>query len=349
MPLWETYPTDYRANEVAILRSAARAGECSAVIGLSGAGKSNLLGFLASRPLESGSPLFRLVDCNRLPEAIPAAVFDLLAEALDDSAGGLQELEELITRRLEETPEGLCLILDRFDVLSNLGGGVFSNLRALRDRFKYKLTLVLGMRRPLDARNELAELFFGNTLWLGPLALPDALWSAGQFATRRGLNWDAATLSRLVVLTGGYPAWLRGACEAHAAGCPLETPTLLKHPAVQRRLSEFWADTPSLADLRASGLEGHPFLSTPGAALLDPAGLTAAEQRLLVFFQSHSGEICLKDDLIRAVWPDESVAGGLRDDSLAQLVHRLREKIEPDPSRPARIQTVPGRGYRYFS
>ena len=88
-------------------------------------------------------------------------------------------------------------------------------------------------------------------------------------------------------------------------------------------------------------------MAARGAAPLDPAGLTAAEQRLLETFQAHAGVVCLKDDLIRAVWPEESVAGGLRDDSLAQLVHRLREKIEPDAAHPTRIQTIPGRGYRY--
>ncbi|HLE30620.1 MAG TPA: helix-turn-helix domain-containing protein [Anaerolineales bacterium] len=38
---------------------------------------------------------------------------------------------------------------------------------------------------------------------------------------------------------------------------------------------------------------------------------------------------------------------GVRDDSLAQLVRRLREKIEPDPANPRHIHTVPGRGYRF--
>jgi DNA-binding winged helix-turn-helix (wHTH) protein len=54
-----------------------------------------------------------------------------------------------------------------------------------------------------------------------------------------------------------------------------------------------------------------------------------------------------KDDLIRAVWPEDKLfEDGGRDDSLAQLIRRLRRKIEPDPARPQIIQTVPGRGYR---
>jgi two-component system KDP operon response regulator KdpE len=58
--------------------------------------------------------------------------------------------------------------------------------------------------------------------------------------------------------------------------------------------------------------------------------------------------VCEKDDLIRAAWPeDRAFLEGLRDDSLAQLVRRLRKKIEPDPSNPRHIHTIPGRGYRY--
>lgn len=347
MPVWESYPASYRAAEVTALRKAARAGDCSAVIGLSGSGKSNLLGFLSYRGRQEGDPDFILVDCNRLPEAVPGALFDLLAEALDGSAFELKELEVLLASRLEENPAGLCLILDRFDALSSVGSAIYANLRALRDRHKYQLSLIVGMRRPLDAGNELAELFFGNTLWLGPLTRADALWSARQFSERRSLGWDEATLLRLYELTLGYPAWLRAACEAHAASCPLETEALLSHPAVQRRLSEFQSDEPSAEDLRLSGLEGHFFLRAWGGEAIDPAGLTAAEQRLLDYFRAHVGQVCMKDDLIRAVWPEESLVDGLRDDSLAQLVHRLRSKIEPDPARPSRIQTIPGRGYRY--
>ena len=63
---------------------------------------------------------------------------------------------------------------------------------------------------------------------------------------------------------------------------------------------------------------------------------------VVAFLRAHPGAVCLKDDLIRAVWPEETAAAGLRDDSLAQLVHRLRDKIGP-----RLIQTLPGRGYRF--
>ena len=64
--------------------------------------------------------------------------------------------------------------------------------------------------------------------------------------------------------------------------------------------------------------------------------------------KANAQQVCSKDDLIRAVWPEDRVySAGVRDDSLAQLVRRLRQKIESDPAHPQRLQTIPGRGYRF--
>jgi hypothetical protein len=287
-----------------------------------------------------------LADCNRLEGGQPGQVHALLGEVLGADTPVLtpRELENLIERTLAQSPGGLCLLLDRFDVLNDPAlAATASALRALRDRFKYRLTYVTTTRRPLNARSELAELFYAHTLWLGPLVTADAQWSAGQYGQRRGLNWKADVLEYLARLSWGYPSLLRAACEAHAAGCPLDSAALCKHPAVSRRVEEFWADAPTAEELRLSRLEGHPWLArTPDPERIDPVELTAAEQRLLDFLRAHAGQVCLKDDLIRAVWPEEVVLGGLRDDSLAQLVHRLREKIGAKW-----VQTVAGRGYRY--
>jgi two-component system response regulator MtrA len=76
--------------------------------------------------------------------------------------------------------------------------------------------------------------------------------------------------------------------------------------------------------------------------------LTEKEYRLLVHLQAHPGQVCSKDELVQAVWPEDVIyERGIRDDSLAQLVRRLRVKIEPIPAEPRYIQTVPGRGYLY--
>jgi len=102
--------------------------------------------------------------------------------------------------------------------------------------------------------------------------------------------------------------------------------------------------------VRESGLEGHPLLFQ--ARVLEPetSRFTAKEKLLFDYLQSHPDEVCEKDAIIQSVWPEDQIfEQGVRDDSLAQLVRRLRKKIEPDPSNPTVIRTVPGRGYLFKS
>ena len=78
---------------------------------------------------------------------------------------------------------------------------------------------------------------------------------------------------------------------------------------------------------------------------LDTSQLTAKEHLLWKYLQAHPGEMCDKDDLIRAVWPEDRVfERGVRDDSLAQLVRRLREKVEADASHPEKYSDRGGKG-----
>ncbi len=121
----------------------------------------------------------------------------------------------------------------------------------------------------------------------------------------------------------------------------------MAHPSIRTRVEEFWADQPREDDLRQSGLEGHSLLDA-GHRFVPDQELTAKEHLLLEYLRQHPGEVCSKDDLIRAVWPEDRIfERGVRDDSLAQLIRRLREKVETDPSNPSHIFTAPGRGYRY--
>jgi len=354
MSTYSSYPAEYRSAEVQTLLATVLRGECAAVLGLSGAGKSNLLGFLAQR----AAPFERvLIDCNRLAEASAPGFWNLLQRVLAGTAPLASDvwttLESSLNARLATPGSRLCLIFDRFDALPDATESlIYGGLRALRDDHKYALTYLIAARRAPEPHSELAELFYANTLWLGPLSVPDARWSAASYAARAGLAWDETAIARLVALSGGYPALLRAACEAHAAGCPLETADLRRHAALQRRLAEFWAAGPTPEELRLSRLTGIALLAAPvtatPAAGLDTGTLTAKEMRLWQYLRAHPGEVCEKDDLIRAVWPEDRIfSQGIRDDSLAQLIRRLRQKIENGPGEPHVIQTVPGRGYKY--
>jgi DNA-binding response OmpR family regulator len=71
--------------------------------------------------------------------------------------------------------------------------------------------------------------------------------------------------------------------------------------------------------------------------------LTVREFDLLVYLASHPRRAFRREELFEAVW------GYTYGDTATVTVHirRLREKIEPDPSRPRLITTVWGVGYRF--
>lgn len=345
---WESYPNDYRAAEVTAIEAAVRQGDSVSIIGLSGAGKSNLLGFLAHRRSREAHPLL-LVDGNRLRERTPDALLRLTRRALGSTESTNDEWDALdgaIGARLMATESGLTLLLDRLDEVASDPTHVYLNtLRALRDAYKYHLTFVVGTRRPLPADSEFSELVLAHTLWLGPLSERDARWNVARYAARKGLSWGDTEAAALIRLSGAYPSFLRAACEALASGAPLDA--LATHPIVQARVAEFWADGPTEEQLEKSGLLHHPLLAAgSGNVIVDESELSAKEYLLLEYFRRHAGQVCEKEALIVAVWPEDRIyEDGVRDDSLAQLVRRLRQKIEPDPATPRFIETVRGRGY----
>lgn len=105
--------------------------------------------------------------------------------------------------------------------------------------------------------------------------------------------------------------------------------------------------------LRRAGVESHAPLST-GRVALDleeytvsiggaaPVRLTKLELRLLQMLLANGGHVVSSDRLLQQVW-------GHRSDGdrqlLKQLVHRLRQKIEADPTAPTLLLTAAA-GYK---
>ena len=76
----------------------------------------------------------------------------------------------------------------------------------------------------------------------------------------------------------------------------------------------------------------------------EEAQLTVREYDLLLFLARHPGQVFSRDQLMDAVWQYSFYT-----DTSTVTVHvrRLRSKVEQDPSRPRRLQTVWGVGYRF--
>lgn len=73
--------------------------------------------------------------------------------------------------------------------------------------------------------------------------------------------------------------------------------------------------------------------------------LSKKEYDLLVLLYRNAGNICSRDEIIEAVWSESQDTSAISDATIDQLVHRLREKVEPEPARPARIVSKKAFGY----
>ena len=98
---WAVYPDDYRKREVEVLSKWVRAGISGAVIGLPGTGKSNLLGYLASRPkaVAKDAPFpaaLVLVDVNSLIDGSLATFYRLILRSLREAHAQIADLDGML-------------------------------------------------------------------------------------------------------------------------------------------------------------------------------------------------------------------------------------------------------------
>jgi pSer/pThr/pTyr-binding forkhead associated (FHA) protein len=72
--------------------------------------------------------------------------------------------------------------------------------------------------------------------------------------------------------------------------------------------------------------------------------LAPKEFALLAYLHERGGQVCSKDDIGNAVWPEYHEA--VYDYQVENLVRRLRSKLEPDPANPQLLLTIRGLGYK---
>jgi two-component system KDP operon response regulator KdpE len=74
--------------------------------------------------------------------------------------------------------------------------------------------------------------------------------------------------------------------------------------------------------------------------------LTATEYSLLRFLVRHAGKVLTHRQILKEVWGPNATE---QTHNLRVYMARLREKIEPIPSRPTLLITEPGVGYRFVT
>ncbi|MCU0508617.1 MAG: response regulator transcription factor [Anaerolineae bacterium] len=110
---------------------------------------------------------------------------------------------------------------------------------------------------------------------------------------------------------------------------------------VLRRISDYGYASGALIEI-----DSHLAIDIPHQRAVvagQPVALTPTETKLLYLLMRNAGHTVSTEFLLRRLWPMEEVF----EDSLRVHVHRLRQKIEPAPSRPRYILTERGVGYSF--
>ena len=252
---WLDFPASYRTEEISEILHWISIGECGTVVGGSGTGKSNLLGFLGSRPEIVDARLPNKIqnvqclhfDVNSLPAVNRIYFYRGLIEALIQNGPRFgptvaQELSALsanvnwedtfavylLLQRLHQHVVGngettIVWLLDRFDeACVRLDVDTLNSLRSLRDRFKGCLCWIAAARKPLDQLrdaseiDEFYEIMAANVCRVGSMVERDARWIVGQMAERLGTEFDEEDVQQMIGVTGGLPAFLRAATIARS-------------------------------------------------------------------------------------------------------------------------------------
>jgi DNA-binding winged helix-turn-helix (wHTH) protein len=242
-------------------------GDCSSIVGVSNTGKSTLLRTLALPEVRQRVPgnhrdqqIFVYVDFNLMLEATEQGFYELILRCLLEELAGLGP-EATFMDRLQSTyktlvappssfqislsfTEGLTavcqgltgdliLLFDEFDEpFEQIDGRAFLNLRALKDKYRERLSFVTAtnhrlssIRRGRDV-DEFIELFDPFTRFLGPLESSDVDDVIGWVATQGDYTFDDEDRGFLHHHADGHLGLLLSICRAlgEVTGAPVRDP-----------------------------------------------------------------------------------------------------------------------------
>lgn len=249
---WQNYPPTYRTREIQSLATWIVAGASGSVVGLSGAGKSNLLSFLCHRPdvLTKLLPKQELpvilvpVDLNNLPSNTLSALYRvILRSCYENRARFTPDLQELINflymdiRResdaflpqsalreflltIQSQGHRVVFVLDKFDILCRMiTPEMGDSLRGLRDSLHGTVSYIVGMRQEPaylgkpEILGDLYRLLATHICYVGPFCEDDAQILIKRIMALSSDRPDKDECSQMLALSGGYPTLLKAICQ----------------------------------------------------------------------------------------------------------------------------------------
>jgi len=248
-------PNTLRQDDGAYVLQRIADGDCCALIGVSNTGKSYLLRTVAQpdvqhhiSDLNVDNHVFAYVDFNLMLEATEQGFYELILRCLmeelqqrEPEAAYLQRLQnayhtlvvppsafqislsfsEGLTTVCQGSSRNLVLLFDEFDEpYEQIDGRVFLNLRALKDKYRERLSFVTATNRRLSNIrrgrdvDEFVELFEPFTRFLKPLGRPDVDEVITWVAAQEGYTFDDEDRGFVYHHADGHLGLLLAICRA---------------------------------------------------------------------------------------------------------------------------------------
>lgn len=249
------YPDNVRFAEIEKILTFIKEGSSCQLVSVPGSGRSNLLGFLAynrkvrikhlgldqekfhfvylnfseikKRPLIDATKFIFLGLADSLRERKMEAEYQFVNQVFKESLELKDEL--VLAQGLKKAVDFLALeknlsivfLFDRFeDYISVVDSEFFANLRVLRNRAKYKFSVVFSLNRPLEdtleatLMSDFYEFVAGKIVYLAIYDQPGIDFRLNYLQKITGKKLAPKILTELLELTGGHSNLMRLSAEA---------------------------------------------------------------------------------------------------------------------------------------
>lgn len=239
------YPADARFSEIEKILTLVKEGKSCQIVAVPGIGRSDILRLLAYnkdvREKHLGENVkwfhFVLLDFSEVRKRplvdvlkfVFLGLVDSLRErnlqneyiltntifkeslSLNDELVLFQGLKQAIDLLAIEKELTVCFLFDKFeDYVPTIAPGLFTNLKVLRNRAKYRFSVIFSLNRPIENMVEpsvlvdFSDLLLGNIVYLQLMDSPSLSFRRSYIEKVSGKSLEEKTYQSILSLTGGH-------------------------------------------------------------------------------------------------------------------------------------------------